>query len=54
MNAIFSKEDAENDDLNKDIGSSPIGSTGWVKEYPDSKNNVSSYSAISYFMIHII
>jgi hypothetical protein len=28
MNAVYSREDAENDDLNKDIGSSPIGSTG--------------------------
>ncbi len=28
MNAVYSQEDAENDDLNKDIGSSPIGSTG--------------------------
>jgi hypothetical protein len=28
MNAVYSQEDAENDDFNKDIGSSPIGSTG--------------------------
>jgi hypothetical protein len=28
MNAVYSQEEAENDDLNKDIGSSPIGSTG--------------------------
>jgi hypothetical protein len=28
MNAVYSQEDTENDDLNKDIGSSPIGSTG--------------------------
>ena len=28
MNAVYSQEDAENDGLNKDIGSSPIGSTG--------------------------
>jgi hypothetical protein len=28
MNAVYSQEDAENDDLNKDIGSSPIGLTG--------------------------
>jgi hypothetical protein len=28
MNAVYSQEDAENDDLDKDIGSSPIDSTG--------------------------
>ncbi len=54
MNAVYSQEDTENDDLDNDIGSSPIGSTGWVKEYPDSKNNLSPYSEISYLLIHII
>jgi hypothetical protein len=28
MNAVYLQEDAKNDDLDKDIGSSPIGSTG--------------------------
>jgi hypothetical protein len=28
MNAVYSQEDAENDDTNMDIGGSPIGSIG--------------------------
>ena len=31
MHAVFSQDDADNEDTKMDIGSSPIGSIGWVK-----------------------
>ncbi len=31
MHAIFSQDGADNEDTKMDIGSSPIGSIGWVK-----------------------